>query len=175
MTPCLRLLLAGALASICACDGSQSTAQLEHYLQATPVQKSAVIAAVPSLAQPRFFAYEATSLRSPFQRNHADEGNAWQASVAHNAPDEGRVRSFLERLELAQFEMVGTLSNHLESNALLRANGVVHRLKTGDYLGRNNGQIAAISPQHVEVFEVISDGRGGWLERSLTISLKQQS
>ena len=57
----------------------------------------------------------------------------------------------------------------------LRAKGVVHRVQPGDYLGRNNGQIADITPQHVDVFEVISDGRGGWLERTLTISLKQQS
>ena len=71
--------------------------------------------------------------------------------------------------------MVGTLSSALQINALLRAKGVVHRLKIGDYLGRNNGQIASINNARVEVFEVISDGRGGWLERSLTIPLKQQS
>lgn len=71
--------------------------------------------------------------------------------------------------------MVGTLSNDLQANALLRANGVIHRLKVGDYLGRNNGQIASIEATFVEVFEVISDGQGGWLERSLTIPLKLQS
>ena len=107
----------------------------------------------------------------------AGEGapGSWQASLAGDGLDENRPRQFLESFDLEQFEMVGTLTGAQQTSALLRAGEVVHRLKTGDYLGRNNGQIVSIDAAQVEVFEVISDGRGGWLERSLTIPLKQQS
>ena len=87
----------------------------------------------------------------------------------------GKSGQLLEGFDLEQFEMVGALSSESQASALLRVNGVIHRVKVGDYLGRNNGQVAWIQAQQIEVFELIPDGRGGWLERSLTIPLKQQS
>ena len=115
------------------------------------------------------------ALRSPFQALPEFETGRWQVSLLTEGPDQYRVRTHLETIDLEQFEMVGTLSNGAEYNALLRAGGRVHRLKMGDALGRNNGQVAWVTATGVEVFEVIPDGRGGWLQRSLTIPLKQQS
>jgi type IV pilus assembly protein PilP len=71
--------------------------------------------------------------------------------------------------------MVGTLSNVTGSYALLRGAGGVHRLKVGDYLGRNDGRIVAISGSQVDVVEIVPDGQGAWLERPRTISLKEHS
>lgn len=71
--------------------------------------------------------------------------------------------------------MVGTLSNATGSFALLRGAGGVHRLKVGDYLGRNDGRIVAISGSQVDVVEIVPDGEGAWLERPRTIPLKEHS
>ena len=170
-----RLCMAGLCACLAGCDDAQRTAQLQAFLQATQHHEGPVIASVPPLVRPPVFVYDAANLRSPFQQVREGAVGSWQTSLVEDGVDNSRVRSFLEGFDLEQFELVGTLSNDRESNALLRANGVVHRLKVGDYVGRNNGQIAWIDKAHVEVFEVISDGQGGWLERSLTIPLKQQS
>jgi type IV pilus assembly protein PilP len=51
----------------------------------------------------------------------------------------------------------------------------VHRLKVGDYLGRNDGRIVAISATQVDVVEIVPDGQGAWLERPRTITLKEHS
>jgi type IV pilus assembly protein PilP len=51
----------------------------------------------------------------------------------------------------------------------------VHRLKVGDYLGRNEGRIVAISSAQVDVVEIVPDGQGAWLERPRTIPLKEHS
>ncbi|GLX90106.1 pilus assembly protein PilP [Pseudomonas fragi] len=168
-------LVAAALVSLMGCDSPQSIAQLARDLHTAHAHVGSVIDPLPARVQRQPFVYEATLLRSPFHGLHEDQGSHWQASLLDYPQHEARSRGLFEGTELAQFELVGTLSNHQQANALLRAKGVVHRVQPGDYLGRNNGQIAAITPQHVEVFEVISDGRGGWLERTLTISLKQQS
>ena len=175
MSVCCRLLGIGVLAGLVGCDSAQSPAELHSYLQATQARPGKAVELAPVVMAPRVFTYGAVALRSPFQAVPGSGAGSWQASLAGDELDANRARQFLEGLDLEQIELVGTLFNDLEANALLRANGVVHRLKMGDYLGRNNGQIASIAAERVEVFEVISDGRGGWLERSLTISLKQQS
>ena len=176
MSVVFRLFSLGLMAALAGCDDAQSLAQLQTSLQAVPAGPVAVMAAVPRVEPPAVVAYAAAGLRSPFQAQLDGGAERWQPSllVAEDL-DNDRPRHFLEGLALEQFEMVGTFSNEHGASALLRANGLVHRLKVGDYLGRNNGQVAFIDPAHVEVFEVISDGQGGWLERSLSIPLKQQS
>lgn len=172
----LRLFGACCLAGLTGCDDAQSLAQLQASLHTTPAGTVAVIAAAPRIEPPAVVAYTAAALRSPFQAQPDGGAGRWQPSllVAEDL-DNDRRRHFLEGLALEHFEMVGTFSNEQGANALLRANGLVHRLKVGDYLGRNNGQVVSINRAHVEVFEVISDGQGGWLERSLSLPLKQQS
>ena len=90
-------------------------------------------------------------------------------------PDPTRVKQFLEGFNIDGFEMVGTLSNESGTFALLRGAGGVHRVKVGDYLGRNDGRITAITDSAVQVMEIVPDGEGAWLERPLSISLKERS
>lgn len=168
------LIVVGLMAGLGGCDNVQGTAQLQEYLQAVQARPGVVIEPVAQVEPRAVFVYDAMALRSPFQAQREEDEGSWQTSLVDDVQGE-RVRQLLEGVDLARIEMVGTLSNEQQTNALLRANGIVHRLQVGDYLGRNNGQIAQIGAAHIEVFEVISDGRGGWLERSLTIPLKQQS
>ena len=175
MSVCFRLFGAGLLATLAGCDGPQGTVELQTYLQTAQVHSGEAIEPLPEINPAHVFTYDALTLRNPFQAVPRGGAGNWQVSLVGDELDGDRVRQFLEGFDLEQFEMVGTLSNDLETNALLRVNGVIHRLKVGDYLGRNNGQIASVDVTQVEVFEVISDGRGGWLGRSLTIPLKQHS
>ena len=58
-----------------------------------------------------------------------------------------------------------------------RVNGAggVHRVKVGDYLGRNHGKILVIDDSKIDVMEIVPDGEGGWLERPRSLSLKERS
>ncbi|KPW20165.1 Pilus assembly protein, PilQ [Pseudomonas syringae pv. aceris] len=91
------------------------------------------------------------------------------------APDEHRVKQFLEGFNIESFEMVGTIGNESGTFALLRGAGGVHRVKVGDYLGRNNGRVVSIGDAQVDVIEIVPDGEGAWLERPRTIALKERS
>ncbi len=71
--------------------------------------------------------------------------------------------------------MVGTLSNQEGTFALVRGAGGVHRVKVGDYLGRNDGKIVSISEGKIDVVEIVPDGEGGWLERPRSLTLKERS
>ena len=168
-------LAVGLAAVLAGCDNVPNTDELHDYLRAVQARPGRMLEPLPRMWVAPVFTYDTMALRSPFQALPEFESGRWQVSLLTEGPDQYRVRTHLETIDLEQFEMVGTLSNEHGANALLRANGLVHRLKVGDYLGRNNGQVASINRAHVEVFEVISDGQGGWLERSLSIPLKQQS
>lgn len=168
-------LAVGLAAVLAGCDNVPNTDELHDYLRAVQARPGRMLEPLPRMWVAPVFTYDAMALRSPFQALPEFESGRWQVSLLTEGPDEYRVRTPLEAVDLEQFEMLGTLSNGAEQNALLRAGGRVHRLKTGDALGRNNGQVALVTTTHVEVFEVISDGRGGWLQRSSIIPLKQQS
>jgi type IV pilus assembly protein PilP len=71
--------------------------------------------------------------------------------------------------------MVGLLANSGGRFALLNGAGGVHRVKVGDFLGRNHGRVVAISDSHLDVIEIVPDGEGGWLERPRTLTLKERS
>ena len=170
-----RCLAIGLAAVLAGCDSMPDTGELHDYLRAVQARPGRALEPLPDVLATPAFVYDAMALRSPFQALPEFETGRWQVSLLTEGPDQYRVRTHLETIDLEQFEMVGTLSNGAQYNALLRAGGRVHRLKIGDALGRNNGQVAWVTATGVEVFEVIPDGRGGWLQRSLTIPLEQQS
>ncbi|KTC37776.1 pilus assembly protein [Pseudomonas sp. ABAC21] len=119
------------------------------------------------------FAYNAASLRDPFQPP------ALQVEYAPGkpapAPDLSRQRGLLESLPIEHFEMVGTLSRGAQRFVLLRAASSLHRVAIGDYLGPNHGRVTAIHDVHVELAELFPDEQGAWLQRSRTLVLNVNS
>jgi len=47
-----------------------------------------------------------------------------------------------------------------------------HRVRIGDYLGRNYGRIESISENQVNLIEIVPSGSGGWVERPQTLTLR---
>jgi type IV pilus assembly protein PilP len=90
------------------------------------------------------------------------------------APDRLRRREELENYSLDSLKMVGTLEQNETRWALVVApDGILHRVRVGNYLGKNNGQITLISPEIIQLTEIIGDGPGSWRERESSIALRQ--
>ena len=88
-------------------------------------------------------------------------------------PDPNRVKEFLEQFTFDSLRMVGTLERE-ETNWILVKDpeGGVHRVKVGNFLGRNHGKIVDMGDTFVAVVEIVSDGtKDGWVERPRTIKL----
>jgi type IV pilus assembly protein PilP len=49
----------------------------------------------------------------------------------------------------------------------------IHRVREGNYLGRNHGKIVEISESYVSVIEIVSTGVEGWIERPRTLKLSE--
>lgn len=173
-----RLLLSCmALLSLSGCGNGSDTSDLQRYMAEERAKPPRAIEQPPKVVPYEPFTYSAAAaaLRSPFQPPiKIDVVNKPKGSLLIK-PDETRVKQFLEGFNIETFEMVGTLANDNGKFALLRGAGGVHRIKVGDYLGRNYGKIGAISESQIDVIEIVPDGEGGWLERPRSITLKERS
>lgn len=170
--PVSGLVVVGALL-LGGCGGNDFS-DLQAFMEETRARPSGKIEPLPRFKPYEAFTYSASSLRSPFQPPVRIDLTQRQKGSQDIKPDENRVRQFLEGFNIEGFEMVGVLSNSQGMQALIRGAGSVHRVKVGDYLGRNHGRVTSIEEGRVDVVEIVPDGEGGWLERPRTLSLPER-
>jgi type IV pilus assembly protein PilP len=171
-----RLLICGAaLLILVGCNAGNDFADLQNYMDEVSARPTGSIEPLPKFRPYEAFTYRAAALRSPFQPPIKVDLQARKKGSQEIKPDELRVKQFLEEFNIEVFEMVGSLSRSGATFALVSGAGGVHRVKVGDYLGRNYGRILAIDAVAVEVMEIVPDGDGGWLERPRSLSLKERS
>lgn len=61
-----------------------------------------------------------------------------------------RKREFLERFSLKEIKFIGTIQNGNKQSGLIQTpDGVIHKIKLGNYLGKNHGKIILISEKNI--------------------------
>ncbi len=167
-------LVAALVALLAGCSGSRHQ-DLEEYMAAVKAKPSGEIEPIPTFSPYKAYKYTAVALRSPFDRPLqvvAADGNYGRTAVA---PDESRAREYLEGHNFASLAMVGTMAKDGVVWALVDDGaGGIHRVTTGNYLGKNHGKVVAVTPSQVEVTEIVPDGKNGWVERPRTLALKER-
>ena len=118
------------------------------------------------------FPYENNaSLPDPFKPRKQETKNAG-GSGGLNQPDFARPKQELEEFPLDSMKMVGFLRMGSVGNAIIRSSeGKLHRVKVGNYIGLNFGQITSITESEVKIKEMVQDGAGDWSERSSSLQL----
>ncbi|WP_254058980.1 type 4a pilus biogenesis lipoprotein PilP, partial [Pseudomonas aeruginosa] len=151
----LRSMLAG-------CGAISGSGDLQAYMNEVRARPKGNIEPLPKFQPYEAFTYSASNLRSPFQPPVKIDLTVRQKGNKVVKPDETRVKQFLEGFNIETFEMVGTLSNAQGTFALVKGAGGVHRVRVGDYLGRNDGKVVGISEGKIDVIEIVPDGEGNW-------------
>ena len=83
-----------------------------------------------------------------------------------------RNKEELEQFELDSLRMVGTMENEdFQWGIILDPDGAVHRIRVGNYMGRNTGKILNVFEDRIEVREIIRNSQGRWEERQAAIAL----
>ncbi|MEX2352951.1 MAG: pilus assembly protein PilP [Gammaproteobacteria bacterium] len=86
-----------------------------------------------------------------------------------------RNREELEQFELDSLRMVGTLEDTQENwGIIVDPDGIVHRVRVGNYVGRNIGKIVNIFEDRIELREIVRNSQGRWEERQAAIALNEQ-
>lgn len=89
-----------------------------------------------------------------------------------NQPDFNRPKQELEEFPLEGLKMVGYLQRGGIGFAVMRSpDGKLHRVKAGNYMGLNFGQITSVTDTEVKVKEMVQDGAGDWSERESSLQL----
>jgi len=164
------LLLLLLVAGVAGCGGDMD--ELDAYINEVKARPGGRIDPLPEITQYVDFAYiaDAQGFRSPFQPDTPQIS----ASAGGARPDLERSREYLESFPLDTLSMVGTMQigDTKFGLVLAAADGLIHRVTPGNYLGQNDGRVTEISESEIEVVEIISDGIGGYIERDAAVSLK---
>ncbi|TNF05844.1 MAG: pilus assembly protein PilP [Deltaproteobacteria bacterium] len=158
----------------CAVDSDHP--DLQVFMKEVKERPAGDIEAIPTFRSYKTFRYGAIAMRSPFDPPLLiAEGEKLAGKNTVEAPDEARKKEYLESYNFAALAMVGILSQDGVIWSLIDdGNGGIHRVKVGNYLGKNHGRIKMIDESRVEVVEIVPDGKGNWVERPRTLALKEK-
>ncbi|MFT7130152.1 MAG: type IV pilus assembly protein PilP [Gammaproteobacteria bacterium] len=153
--------------------GSGDYQDLDDFMAEKKARPAGLIKPIPAFKAYKAFTYSAAGLRGPFDRP-VEVTEITRLQMASNVePDENRSKEYLEQYNIDSLSMVGTLQQEGTLWALLLdSDGGVHRVKNGNYMGRNHGQIVEAGDTYISVIEIVPNGVDGWVERPKTIKLK---
>lgn len=154
--------------------GDRGRGDLDAYVAKVKARDPGPIEPLPDIRQIDTFIYEPRDRRDPFVADARGEEVAAAAPGNSLAPDPLRRKEELEGYSLDALRMVGTLEQNQTLWGLIRTQGGdLHRVRVGNYMGQNNGQITRIGEDAIELTEVVSDGPSAWREREATVQLSQ--
>ena len=163
------LMLSGFVLTGCL-EGQQGYRDLDAYMAEVKARPVGNIEPLPQFRPYEAFTYQASAMRSPFKQPVKVALNSDQLN-SNIKPDANRVKQYLEKFEMDSFRLVGSISNDEGFWGLVRGSDGVHRVKVGDYIGRNHGRITYIDDQELRVTEIVPAGPKYWIERPRVLQL----
>ncbi len=164
---------------------SRDISDLENQVSQLMARPGGRIEPLPEIKPYEAYAYESGQLgrKNPFQPffevvapsldDTGDSGDGLTEEMQREIMN--RNREELEQFELGCLRMVGTIDNETNNWAIVLApDGVVHRVKVGNYLGANIGKITNIYEDRVELREIVQDSSGRWEEREAALALIEE-
>lgn len=170
----LKIGVLVALVSGLAACGSDSFRDLDEFMADKKARPGGVIQPIPPFKAYSSFAYSAAGLRSPFEQPVEVVEVAGVIPGSSVRPDPNRAREFLEQFPMDSLNMVGSVTIAGQQWALVRdSEGGVHRVRPGNFMGRNHGRIVELSDSYIAVVEIVpSGGVDGWVERPRKVQLR---
>jgi type IV pilus assembly protein PilP len=115
--------------------------------------------------------------RDPFESSEKSEIAPQTVTKPTNGvapPDPNRRKEQLEQYELDELKMVGTIFQKDTMWGLLLTPNGLFRVKAGNYIGKNNGQINRITENKIEITEIVADQTEGWIERQAATGIVEK-
>lgn len=168
-----RLLVRGGIAVVAAAAlsgcGSNNMDDLVQFVQKVHARPAPPVKPIPELKPYATYTYNDARMRSPF----APPTETIRQNVR---PDSDRDKEYLERFPLDSLRMVGTISMNGVRYALIKnSDGMIYKVKRGNYLGQNDGRIIKIGDGGVTLREIVPNGLGGYAKRQTHMVLATQA
>ncbi|BBL72660.1 pilus assembly protein PilP [Methylogaea oryzae] len=165
-------VLALACTALAGC-GSSDLSDLQAYVAEIKSRQKGTVAPLPELKPATPFVFNTEDFRDPFGSAEREEH---QETAGGNGirPDLNRPKEELESYALDSLRMVGTLAKGKVLWGLIKApDGTIHRVRSGNYLGKNYGKVVSVSADRIDLVEIVADGANAWREQPASIALAE--
>jgi type IV pilus assembly protein PilP len=160
------LILFVVLLSAC----TKGDSDLRNWINEVKNRPAPPLDPLPLVVDPPVVVYSPIGLRDPFGTPPLNR----MSSGSGPSPDLNRRRQPLEAFTLDSLSMVGTIGKSGNVTGLILApDKVTYRVTPGVYIGQSDGRIISVSPNLIELIELVPDGNGGWLERQANIVMNE--
>jgi len=151
---------------------SQQYSDLDNYIEDVKKKTKGRIEPLPEVKTYESYVYQAQDLRDPFTPYQEEPSE--ELAQPGVVPDTARKREALESFPLDSMAFVG----HLEKDGVLwglitAPDQSIYRVQVGNFMGKNFGEILAISESTILLKEIIPNGSGGWVEREASLALTE--
>lgn len=164
----------GFLTMVLAACGSGDLSDLHDWVGNVRKRQKGVVESLPEIKTVEPFVFKPENIRDPFVQNEKTEQQEEAKGDNGIHPDTTRAKEDLESYELDALRMVGTINQGGLLWGLVKAlDGTIHRVRVGNYMGRNFGKIIRIKEGQIELLEIIPDSPGGWRERKAALDLAE--
>jgi type IV pilus assembly protein PilP len=146
---------------------------LNAYVSKIKAKQKADIAPLPVIKPYEKFSYSAAELRNPFIPTVVEVPEKVEEVIVDNGikPDQHRLKEALESYELSELQLVGTLEQENVWALIRSSDGVIHRVQSGNYIGKNHGEVLSISDTELTLKEIVLEGSGRYIERNSSLSV----
>lgn len=175
VVPLSRLAIMTIILSLLVACSDQHLGDLQNYVSDVKARKGK-IDPLPEFEQIPQFVYQSNDMKDPFA--------TWKAEVAPVArnknssdlyPDAQREREELEAFPMDTLRMMGVMEmKNVRWGLVKDSDGIVHRVKTGNYMGQNFGKITSVGPEDIVLVEIVPNGLGGWERRQASLTLNME-
>ncbi len=173
-TVLIRYGLLIILSLIVAACSNDDLSDLRSYVAQIKAKDKVDIEPLPEIQTVETFVFDPEGLRNPFVPTANTEESSQIAVENGIRPDEIRSREELESYSLDSLRMVGTVNMKSSLWGLIQANdGTIHRVRNGNYMGKNHGKIIRVMDDQIELLEIITDGPGTWREKQSSVKLAE--
>ncbi|MEQ1528411.1 MAG: pilus assembly protein PilP [Methylococcales bacterium] len=168
---CCTLISIGLSACV-----NDDVSDLNQYVAEIKARPKGPIEPLPEITVIEPFVFKPEGLRDPFKAMEKPEENeSIEATIGNGIkPDINRRKEELEAFPLETLKMVGTIVMKSSLWGLVKADdGTIHRVKEGNYMGKNYGKIIHIVTDKIELMEIVPDKPGTWREQQASLALTE--
>lgn len=168
MKPAHMIMFASLLLVGC---GGEEFQDLRDFVKNAGADMRGKIEPPPEIKPYEPFSYDnAAGIADPFKPRKPEIKSSSRDGL--NQPNMDRPKEELEEFPLESLKMVGYLLQGKVGYAVIRSSdNKLHRVKAGNYIGMNFGQITSITDTEIKIKEMVQDGAGDWSERESSLQL----
>ena len=172
---CLQIVISACLLSAC---GYTKEEDLRGFIDAERAALRPVSKALPPPKSFEAAIYDEAGRPDPFSKQafvQALVGPAKASKPSIATTELARSRSPLEAFNLDSMALVGVISRDGQTVALVQADGKLHQIAPGDYLGQHLGKVTKIENTRITLREMVQDDFGEWSMRNTVLKLREMS